>query len=196
MSKYQGKQDAVMPASKSKLWHTLSQKMSVKMLTDLENQPKKKTLSKLSVIGFNGASRLKRFLTSGQIPRYQNTYRLESYKAFHAVAVDKIIRDVMEIKLSTITSYQPDQTSKLCLEIAGDVLKAVYKKDYDSRKNICLIRIFYKIVTQVYIIQRFQQSMNAAFQCLWDVERDNYSYHVFENNHIYACCCVFGIYYD
>ncbi|EGI66366.1 hypothetical protein G5I_05175 [Acromyrmex echinatior] len=101
MSKYQGKQDAVMPASKSKLWHTLSQKMSVKMLTDLE------------------------------IPRYQNTYRLESYKAFHAVAVDKIIRDVMEIKLSTITSYQPDQTSKLCLEIAGDVLKAVYKKDYD-----------------------------------------------------------------
>ncbi|XP_011053044.1 PREDICTED: tctex1 domain-containing protein 1-like [Acromyrmex echinatior] len=163
MSKYQGKQDAVMPASKSKLWHTLSQKMSVKMLTDLE-----------------------RFLTSGQIPRYQNTYRLESYKAFHAVAVDKIIRDVMEIKLSTITSYQPDQTSKLCLEIAGDVLKAVYKKDYDR----------YKIVTQVYIIQRFQQSMNAAFQCLWDVERDNYSYHVFENNHIYACCCVFGIYYD
>ncbi|KAG5343878.1 TC1D1 protein, partial [Acromyrmex heyeri] len=150
-------------------------------------QSKKKTLSKLSVIGFNGAGiplfhkrdRLK-------IPRYQNTYRLESYKAFHAVAVDQIIRDVMEIKLSTITSYQPDQTSKLCLEIASDVLKAVYKKDYDR----------YKIVTQVYIIQRFQQSMNTAFQCLWDVERDNYSYHVFENNHIYAWCCVFGIYYD
>lgn len=67
----------------------------------------------------------------GQIPRYQNTYRLEPFKAFHAAAVDKIVRDVMEIKLSAITSYQSDQTSKLCLEIASDVLKAVGKKDYD-----------------------------------------------------------------
>lgn len=61
-------------------------------------------------------------------------------------------------------------------------------------KHDCATR--YKIVTQVYIIQRFQQSMHAAFQCFWDVERDNYSYHVFENNHIYAWCCVFGVYYD
>ncbi|XP_018401650.1 PREDICTED: tctex1 domain-containing protein 2-like [Cyphomyrmex costatus] len=187
MSKHQGKQDASVPVSKSKLWQNLLQRLSIRIPTDLESQTKRKTLSKLSMIGFNGAGIL--FHKRGdrlKIPRYQNTYRLEPFRAFHSVAVDKIVRDVMEIKLSAITSYQPDQTSKLCLEIASDVLKAVGKKDYDR----------YKIVTQVYIIQRFQQSMYTAFQCLWDVERDNYSYHVFENNHIYAWCCVFGVYYD
>ncbi|XP_018351750.1 PREDICTED: tctex1 domain-containing protein 2-like isoform X1 [Trachymyrmex septentrionalis] len=186
MSKPQNKQDAPMTGSKSKLWQTLIQKSSVKMPTDLESQTRRKTLSKLSMIGSNGAGIFHKRGDRLKIPRYQNTYRLEPFRAFHAVTVDKIVRDVMEIKLSAITSYQPDQTSKLCLEIASDVLKAVCKKDYDR----------YKIVTQVYIIQRFQQSMQTAFQCLWDVERDNYSYHVFENSHIYAWCCVFGLYYD
>lgn len=37
----------------------------------------------------------------------------------------------METKLLAIRSYEPDQASKLCLEIAADVLKAVGKKDYD-----------------------------------------------------------------
>ncbi|KOX69731.1 Tctex1 domain-containing protein 1, partial [Melipona quadrifasciata] len=54
----------------------------------------------------------------------------------------------------------------------------------------------YKLVVQVTIVQRFDQSVHGAFQCLWDVERDNYSYYVFENNHIHAWCCVFGLYYD
>ncbi|XP_039303576.1 dynein light chain Tctex-type protein 2B [Solenopsis invicta] len=187
MSKHQGKQDASMIGSKSKLWQSLIQRLSIRAPIDTESQIKRKTLSKLSMIGFNGAGIL--FYRRGdrlKIPRYQNTFRLEPFRAFHAATVDKIVRDVMEIKLSAITSYQPDQTSKLCLEIASDVLKAVGKKDYDR----------YKIVTQVYIIQRFQQSIHAAFQCLWDVERDNYSYHVLENNHIYAWCCVFGVYYD
>lgn len=53
-----------------------------------------------------------------------------------------------------------------------------------------------KVVVQVNIIQRSRQSICAAFQCLWDVERDNYSYHVLENDHVHAWCCVFGIYYD
>ncbi|KAL0100668.1 hypothetical protein PUN28_019219 [Cardiocondyla obscurior] len=82
----------------------------------------------------------------------------------------KILRDVIEIKLSMVTSYHSNQTSRFCLEIVIDVLKAIGKKTYDS--------------------------LHAAFQYLWDAERDNYSYHVFENNHIYAWCCVFGVYYD
>lgn len=53
-----------------------------------------------------------------------------------------------------------------------------------------------KVAVQVSIVQRARQSIYAAFQCLWDVERDNYSYHVSENDHVHAWCCVFGIYYD
>lgn len=54
----------------------------------------------------------------------------------------------------------------------------------------------YKFVAQVTIVQRNDQAIHAGFQSLWDAERDNYSCYVFENNHIYAWCCVFGIYYE
>ncbi|XP_053972971.1 dynein light chain Tctex-type protein 2B-like isoform X2 [Hylaeus volcanicus] len=121
-----------------------------------------------------------------KIPKYQNTYRLESFDSFNAEAVDKIVLQVMEDKLSTVTSYQPSEMGKLCKEIGAELQKAIGKKDYDR----------YKIVAQVTIAQRLDQSVHAAFQCLWDVERDNYSYYVYENNHIYAWCCVFGIYYE
>ncbi|XP_070528280.1 dynein light chain Tctex-type 5 [Cardiocondyla obscurior] len=142
MSKPQNKQETSMPISKSKLWQSFAQRLSIKSPTDAEST------------------------------------------SYHTV--DKILRDVIEIKLSMVTSYHSNQTSRFCLEIVIDVLKAIGKKTYDR----------YKIVTQVHIIQRDQQSLHAAFQYLWDAERDNYSYHVFENNHIYAWCCVFGVYYD
>ncbi|XP_020290394.1 tctex1 domain-containing protein 2-like [Pseudomyrmex gracilis] len=184
MSKSQNKQD---------MWDVVAKKLSRlrfngKALTDsIENQTKRKTLSKLSMIGFNGTGLF--FHRRGdrlKIPRYQNTYRLEPFKVFSPRTVDKLIHDVMETKLSSVVSYQPKQASKLCKDIAADVLEAVNKKDYDR----C------KLVTQVYVVQRFQQSIYAAFQCLWDAEHDNYSYYVFENNHIYAWCCVFALYYD
>ncbi|XP_076676825.1 dynein light chain Tctex-type 5 [Andrena cerasifolii] len=121
-----------------------------------------------------------------KIPKYQNTYRLESFRGFDAQQVDKIVENVMENKLSTVTSYHPKESAKLCTEIGSDLQRAISKKDYDR----------YKIVAQVSIIQRLDQSIHGSFQCLWDVERDNYSYYVFENNHIYAWCCVYGIYYE
>jgi hypothetical protein len=45
--------------------------------------------------------------------------------------IDKIIRDVMETRLLTVTSYQPVQMTRLCLEIADDVLRTVCKENYD-----------------------------------------------------------------
>ncbi|XP_032673372.1 tctex1 domain-containing protein 2-like [Odontomachus brunneus] len=186
MSKVQGKQDWSEPISKGRFSAAVpSARFSYR--SQANNAEKRKTLSKFSMIGINGGPML--FHRRGdrlKIPKYQNTFRLLPFKAFHALAVDKIVRDVMETKLLAIRSYEPDQASKLCLEIAADVLKAVGKKDYDR----C------KVVVQVNIIQRCRQSICAAFQCLWDVERDNYSYHVLENDHVHAWCCVFGIYYD
>ncbi|KAK1117883.1 hypothetical protein K0M31_015554 [Melipona bicolor] len=121
-----------------------------------------------------------------QIPRYQNTYRLTSFNPFDVEAVDKMVMETMVSELSPVTSYHPNHMAKLCLKIGSDLQNALCKKDYDR----------YKLVVQVTIVQRFDQSVHGAFQCLWDVERDNYSYYVFENNHIHAWCCVFGLYYD
>ncbi|OAD57653.1 Tctex1 domain-containing protein 1, partial [Eufriesea mexicana] len=121
-----------------------------------------------------------------EIPKYQNTYRLESFHPFHIEVVDQIVKETMESKLSPVTSYHPNHMAKLCFEIGSDLQNVLCKKDFDR----------YKLVVQVSIVQRLDQSVHSGFQCLWDVERDNYSYHVFENNHIYAWCCVFGMYYE
>ncbi|XP_076620374.1 dynein light chain Tctex-type protein 2B [Colletes latitarsis] len=160
-------------------------RMSTKMMSFVENR--RRQTSKISTIG-SLASRMF-FHRRGdrlKIPKYQNTYRLESFDSFNAEEVDKIVYDVMENKLSTVTSYQPDEMAKLCMDIGSELQNAISKKDYDR----------YKIVAQVTIAQRLDQSIHAGFQCLWDVDRDNYSYHVYENNHIYAWCCVFGMYYE
>ncbi|CAK9825775.1 Dynein light chain Tctex-type 5 [Anthophora retusa] len=121
-----------------------------------------------------------------KVPKYQNTYRLEPFRYFDVEVVDKMVKDLMESRLSYVTSYHPNQMAKLSFEIGSELQKALCKKDYDR----------YKLVVQVSIVQRLDQSIHAGFQCLWDVDRDNYSYYVFENNHIYAWCCVFATYYE
>ncbi|XP_043800634.1 dynein light chain Tctex-type protein 2B-like [Apis laboriosa] len=150
------------------------------------NEGKKRLGSKNS--GTNSASRVffHKRADRMKIPKYQNTYRLESFNPFNIEVVDNMVRDTMESKLSTVTSYHPNIMAKLCFEIDNELQNALLKKNYDR----------YKLVVQATIVQRFDQSLHAGFQCLWDVERDNYSYYVFQNNHIYAWCCVFAIYYE
>ncbi|XP_023290823.1 tctex1 domain-containing protein 3 [Orussus abietinus] len=120
------------------------------------------------------------------IPRYQNSYRLEPYRRFEPEAVDKILRDVMEKKLPILTTYQHQLVTRLAAEISTEVLRAISRKDYDR----C------KVIVQVNIMQRQFQSAHVAFKCLWDVERDNYSYYVYESHAVYAWVCVFGLYYE
>ncbi|XP_017876750.1 tctex1 domain-containing protein 2-like [Ceratina calcarata] len=121
-----------------------------------------------------------------KIPKYQNTYRLESFRKFDVEVIDMMVENVMVRKLSPVTAYHPNQMSRLCSDIGSDLQTALCRKDYDR----------YKLVVQVTIVQRFDQGIHSGAQCLWDVERDNYSYYLFENNHIYAWCCVFGMYYE
>ncbi|XP_076302992.1 dynein light chain Tctex-type protein 2B [Lasioglossum baleicum] len=150
------------------------------------NESKKRLMSRIS--GFSSASRVF-FHKRGdrvKIPKYQNTYRLESFHPFHIEVVDQMVKQTMESKLSPVTSYHPTHMAKLCFEIGSDLQNMLCKKDFDR----------YKLVVQVTIVQRLDQSIHTGFQCLWDVDRDNYSYYVFENNHIHAWCCVFGIYYE
>lgn len=66
-----------------------------------------------------------------QIPKYQNTYRLEPFRAFNVEVVDKIVANQMESKLTNVTSYNPAEAIKLCKEISMDVLRAIDKRDYD-----------------------------------------------------------------
>ncbi|XP_076237787.1 dynein light chain Tctex-type protein 2B [Calliopsis andreniformis] len=180
----QGKQT---DGSRSSRFRSVAALTRLSTKTSTNTELKKRLHSKVSVLGSLGSRVF--FYRRGdrlKIPKYQNTYRLESFRSFKAEVVDEIVENLMTKKLSTVTSYHPNEMSKMCLEIGSDLQKAISKKDYDR----------YKIVAQVTIIQRLDQSIHSSFQCLWDLDRDNYSYYVFENNHIYAWCCVFGMYYE
>lgn len=66
-----------------------------------------------------------------QIPKYQNTYRLESFEKFNPQEADKIVHNLLEGSLRSVTSYEPGKMAKLCMEIASEVQKALCRKDYD-----------------------------------------------------------------
>ncbi|XP_033223561.1 tctex1 domain-containing protein 2-like [Belonocnema kinseyi] len=140
----------------------------------------------LSIANIASAALFLKRADGSWVPRYQNSYRLEPYNRYNPEVVDKIVKTAMENRLSTVTSYDPSEATKLSKDVTGDVLKALIKKDYDRCKH----------VVQVSVIQNAFQSVNVSLGCLWDIERDNYSYYVFQNNHIHAWCAVFGLYYE
>lgn len=66
-----------------------------------------------------------------QIPRYQNTYRLEAYKSFNCEVVDKILIDVMQEYLVNV-KYQPQVCMQICKRMSEEVRDKIYRKLYGN----------------------------------------------------------------
>ncbi|KAF4140629.1 Tctex-1 family [Phytophthora infestans] len=54
----------------------------------------------------------------------------------------------------------------------------------------------YKIVVQTFIGQQRLQDVRITSRCLWDDDHDNHASAVFNSQHIWATCVVFGFYAD
>lgn len=65
-----------------------------------------------------------------QIPRYQNTYRLEPYKPFKCETVDLILIDVMRNYLTGL-KYHPQTCTQICQKMSAEVRDKIYRKYYD-----------------------------------------------------------------
>lgn len=65
-----------------------------------------------------------------QIPRYQNTYRLEPYKTFKYETVDLILMDVMRNYLTGL-KYQPQTCMRICQKMSTEVRDRICRKYYD-----------------------------------------------------------------
>lgn len=65
-----------------------------------------------------------------QIPRYQNTYRLEPYKPFKYETVDLILIDVMWNYLNGL-KYHPQTCMQICQKMSAEVRDRVCRKNYD-----------------------------------------------------------------
>ncbi|XP_067002381.1 dynein light chain Tctex-type protein 2B [Anabrus simplex] len=113
-----------------------------------------------------------------------NTYRLESKRPFVAEKVNLILQAVMA-QLEDV-QYDPSLIPKRCIDMAGEIRNKVKLLGFDR----------YKLVVVVDIGEKNFQGVCSAFRFLWDCERDNYTYHKFENMFLYAVASVFGVYYD
>ncbi|XP_072763118.1 dynein light chain Tctex-type protein 2 [Anoplolepis gracilipes] len=120
-----------------------------------------------------------------EVPKYQNTYRMEPQNPFKADLADKIVKSVMNNRLDEL-AYDDTVVAKLCGDIASEIRRRVKKLNFDR----------HKIVVTVTIIEKTSQSVETAVGFLWDSEKDNYSLFSLEGRSFYAQCCVFGIYYE
>ncbi|XP_025156990.1 tctex1 domain-containing protein 1-like [Harpegnathos saltator] len=120
-----------------------------------------------------------------EVPKYQNTYHMESQNPFKTDQVDKIVRSVMNNRLDELT-YDNAESMKLCGDIASEIRRRMKKLNFNR----------YKIVIVVTIIEKVSQSVETTVGYLWDSEKDNYSVFSFEGRTFHAYCCVFGLYYE
>ncbi|CAD1478306.1 unnamed protein product, partial [Heterotrigona itama] len=115
--------------------------------------------------------------------KYQNTYRLEPYNPFKIDPVDKIIKTIMITKLEDI-SYDAVECLNVCQSVATDIREKIKNLNFDR----------YKIVVNVTIIEKANQSIQSSMGFLWDAKRDNYSIFTYEARTFHAYCCVFALY--
>ncbi|CAG5093910.1 Similar to Dynlt5: Dynein light chain Tctex-type 5 (Mus musculus) [Cotesia congregata] len=120
-----------------------------------------------------------------KVPRYQNTYQLESTNPFSHNIVDKILKNIMTTKLTGVT-YNPILCLQLCQDIAIQVKKQIYKADFSR----------YKYIVVISIIEKASQGIHTSMGFLWDDQRDTYSKYVFENSQFYAIGIAAGVYYE
>ncbi|XP_034936248.1 tctex1 domain-containing protein 1-like [Chelonus insularis] len=143
--------------------------------------------SVMSLLGTYRGSVAFRIGKSGfKVPRYQNTYQMESSNPFTHVIVDKILKDVMDTYLTNIKKYGPAVCLKICQDMATEIRKQIFKKDFTR----------YKYIVSMSIIEKLHQGVDIALGFLWDTQRDTYSQYVFENAQFYAIGIVAGVYYE
>ncbi|KAL2740825.1 dynein light chain Tctex-type 5-like [Vespula squamosa] len=139
-----------------------------------------------SVMRLGRTSMLFKTLKGGfKIPKYQNTYRLESFSPLKIDAVDKILKDVMSSSLQDIR-YNPVICLQICKDMSEKVRDKISKKYFDR----------YKYTVVMTIVQKLGQHVEINMACLWDLQRDNYSTYVVESTDFIALGLVIVTYYE
>ncbi|XP_076975622.1 dynein light chain Tctex-type 5 [Tamandua tetradactyla] len=122
---------------------------------------------------------------SGLTVQMENTYHLGPTKHFPAVAVNRILRDVLTTYLQE-EKYEPDFCRQLTKTIS-EVIKA-------KVKGLMIPR--YKFIVIIHIGQLTSQSMHIGSRCLWDTKNDNFSSYAFRNSSLFAVANVYAIYFE
>ncbi|GAB9474643.1 hypothetical protein Gpo141_00011763 [Globisporangium polare] len=124
----------------------------------------------------------------------------------------QVIKVVMPTYIMAPTEDERFRRKKTCHIIADCLKRELEGKEFDegdakawsaSIADAVKTRIHsecsaarYKIVVQTFVGQQRLQDVRITSRCLWDNDHDNHASAVFNSQHIWATCVVFGFYAD
>ncbi|NXC76011.1 TC1D4 protein, partial [Anhinga anhinga] len=119
--------------------------------------------------------------------RLENTYRMQPDEGckFDAGRVQRVLEGALAGALGT-TVYSP-QGSALLAQSLAELLRSQAKEVVPPR---------YKLVCQVLLGRRGQQSLLVASRALWDPESDSFASTTFSNASLFAVATVHGVYFE
>ncbi|KAL8603554.1 hypothetical protein ACOMHN_052783 [Nucella lapillus] len=113
------------------------------------------------------------------------TYRMEPQRKFRPTQVEKMLKAVMDEKMSKF-HYSARICANMCKVLGDDIKDKVKQMNFDR----------YKIVSNVVIGQKKEQAVMMCSRCAWDDKLDNFASYTFQNEHIFCTATVFGIYME
>lgn len=117
----------------------------------------------------------------------ENTYRMgpEEGCRFSAGRTKQITQATLDRYLEGVC-YSPDSCSQLCQMLSDLVLSKL--KDVNPPR--------YKLVCQLVVGQSGKQGVRVASRSLLNVDTDNYTSAVFQNQSLFAVAIVHGVYFE
>ncbi|XP_075280305.1 dynein light chain Tctex-type 4 [Opisthocomus hoazin] len=119
--------------------------------------------------------------------RLENTYRMRPDEGckFDAGRVQRVLEGALAGALGTAV-YSPQGSAPLAQSLA-ELLRSRAKEVLPPR---------YKLVCQVLLGQRGQQSLLVASRALWDPESDSFASATFSNTSLFAVATAHGVYFE
>lgn len=108
------------------------------------------------------------------------TYHVLSDLLF--LQVERLLKNLLEDRLGKMR-YSPKICPNMCKILSEEIKQKVKQLNFDR----------YKIVCNVTIGQKKDQSVVTSSRCVWDDKLDNYASYAFQNEHIFCTAIVFGV---
>ncbi|KAF5271287.1 hypothetical protein FQR65_LT05302 [Abscondita terminalis] len=149
------------------------------------DRPSKSKLAVGSIIAFGKGGGYGEYGSTAKIPRYMNSYKMNSDFPFVVEKVEIILNEVLAETLADLT-YDSGNCSKQAKAASGTIRARVKEESYDR----------YKIVALVTIGEKRYHDQCCVVRFLWDADRDKYAISVQDNVHVFGVAMCFGLYYE
>ena len=119
--------------------------------------------------------------------KLENTYNMAPHpdQKYNASRVEKVISGVLNSYLDG-EDYEPRKCTLLAKSLSDVIKSRVKDMDFDR----------YKIVCNVHIGEKGDQSLQYASRCVWNTDTDGFSSATYKSATLYAVATVYALYFE